>query len=210
MSVPVSNPTEIQLAFESFQKTRFYQWLDQILLGKYKWVILPITGLADAFVVVIPTEAVMAMYMMRHPHSRWWLHTIIVSVFAGFGYVLLSLIVASFGIDAVSWMTFVAGSEISNAVGQTITSHLLLFGITAGITSLFPMPATAYAITVGLLGAAWPPMFVGIVLGKCVRFGIFAYGAQRWGLQVLEYYLKHSTWMTVVIMALLLTYLVIQ
>lgn len=199
---------EIQQAFEDFQHTKFYKWLDGVLTGRFKHLILPITGLIDAFVVVLPTEAVVAMYMLRHPGAHWLYHTIVVSLFASIGYFLLALIVTLFGIDAVSWLAGLVGEELAQGVDRTITNNLILLGASAGITSFFPMPATAFAITVGLFGGALVPMAIGIFVGKCVRFGVFAYGAARWGKQAVDYYFTHANIISLVLVVFIVLYLV--
>jgi|GEM_PF-6853952 len=199
--------TEIQQMFEDFQETKFYKWLDRIIAGPYRWLILPITGLADAFVVVIPTEAVVAMYMLRNHKAIWWVQTAITSFFGAIGYVILALVVSFFGVDAVSWLGVITGEELATAIDSKLTEHLVLFATAAGITSIFPMPMTAFAVTAGLFGWSIPLLFVGAFMGKFVRFGIFAYGAKRWGLQALEYYMQHSLKISLVIVALILIYL---
>ncbi|MFW0871280.1 MAG: hypothetical protein ACKKL4_02395 [Patescibacteria group bacterium] len=199
--------SEIQKAFEDFQKTRFYAWLDGTLTGRFKWLILPITGLIDAFLVVLPTEAVVAMYMLRHPTASWWYHTIVVSFFASVGYFTLGLIVSLFGIDAISWLSGLIGSELAEGINYTITNNLILLGASAGITSFFPMPATAFSVTVGLLGGALIPMTIGIFMGKCVRFGIFAYGASRFGKDMVEYYFTHANLISLVLVVFIVLYL---
>jgi len=202
--------TDIQQMFEDFQETKFYKWLDKVIAGPYRWLILPITGLVDAFVIVIPTEAVIAMYMMRHPESRWWVHTAITAFFGGVGYIILAMVVAFFGVDAVSWLGVITGEELARAIDSKISENLILFAASAGITSVFPMPITGLAVIAGLFSWSLPMLFIGAFIGKFVRFGVFAYGAQKWGLQAIDYYMKHSVKISLVIIALILVYLFIQ
>lgn len=208
--VKENQKTEIQEMFEDFQKTRFYQWLDRVIGGPYRWVILPITGIVDAFVVVIPTEAVIAMYMIRNNKAIWWVQTAITAVFAGLGYVILALIVSFFGVDAVSYLGVITGEELAQAIDSKLAEHIVLFAAAAGITSFFPMPMTAFAVIAGLFGWSMPLLFIGGFIGKFVRFGIFAYGAKRWGLRALEYYMQHSVKISLVLVVLIVLYLFVR
>ena len=205
-----TQPNDIQKMFEEFQNTRFYQWLDGIITGRFRWLILPITGIVDAFVIVIPTELIIAMYMMRNSRAVWWIQTGITAVFAGLGYVILALIVSQFGIDAVSWLGVVTGEEIAQAVDDKLSEHIVLFAASAGITSIFPMPMTAFAVMAGLFGWPLALLFVGAFIGKFARFGIFAYGARRWGNDALHYYFTHANKMSLVLVVLIIMYLVIK
>lgn len=199
--------TEIQQMFEDFQKTKFYRWLDSILAGPYRWIILPITGIVDAFVVVIPTEAVVAMYIIRHNHAVWWWQTAITAFFAAIGYVILATIVALFGVDAVSYLGVITGDELAQAIDSKLSENIIIFAAAAGITSFFPMPMTAFAIVAGLFGWSLPLLFIGAFLGKFVRFGIFAYGAKYWGLKALEYYMQHSVKISLLLIVFIVIYL---
>lgn len=210
MSVRSTEKTDIEIAFQEFKKTRFYQWLDRIIAGPYRWLVLPVTGIIDAFVVIIPTELVVAMYMMRNQGAIWWVKTIWVTAFAALGYGLLAVIVKTFGIDAVGWLSHMVGDDIAGKVTITVTDYVWLFAATAGLTSVFPMPATAFAITVGLFDLSVVLLMIGTFVGKFGRFGIFAYGANRWGNQAVQYYFKHANTISIVVIILIVIYLVIQ
>lgn len=210
MSIRQQEHNDIEQMFNDFQQTRFYQWLDVVIAGPYRWMILPIIGIIDAFVVILPTELIIAMYMMRNQQSVWWVHTLITSIFAGVGYVILALIVSFFGIDAVSWLGLVTGDELAHTIDRTLSAHVALFAISAGVTSIFPMPMTAFAISAGLFSWSVPLLFIGAVTGKFFRFGIFAYGAKRWGQQALQYYFRNANWISVILVILIVLYLVIQ
>lgn len=210
MSIHPREQSDIEKAFEDFKQTRFYFWLDAIIGGRFRSLVLPIVGIIDAFLVVIPTELVVVMYMARNRTAVWWHQTTIVTFFAALGYGLLALIVASFGIDAISWLTPLLGDDIVHHVTNTMGEYVLLFAFAAGATSFFPMPATAFAVTSGLFAFAVLPMMVGVFLGKGIRFGIFAYGTQRWGSHIAQYYFRHANAISLVLIVLIVLYLVIQ
>ena len=210
MSIHPREKTDIEQAFDDFKETRFYHWLDSVIAGPFRFLVLPITGLVDAFLVVIPTELVVVMYMARNRDAVWWHQTIIVTLFAALGYGLLALIVASFGIDAISWLTPVLGDDLVTEVTDTMAQFVALFGFSAGATSFFPMPATAFAVTSGLFGFAIVPMMVGIFFGKAIRFGAFAYGTRRWGNSIAQYYFRHANAISLLLIVLIVLYLVIQ
>jgi len=197
---------DMQQAVKDFQETRFYQWCDSLLVGRFHWLILPITGFVDAFVIVLPTEAVLGMYLLRDKARSVIMHTLWVATFATLGYLTLTLLAtmlgASFAEGFVSWV----GEDISTQVDGILTSYVFVLAILSGITSIFPMPATAFAIVVGLTGAPIVPFAAGIFIGKAVRFGGVGYLTQRYGIQTFEYYTKHANTMTVVILSILAVY----
>ena len=208
MSIREHQQSEIQEMFEEFKQTRFYQWLDLVIAGPYRWLVLPTTGMIDAFVLVIPTELVVSMYMMRNQMAIWWQQTTIVTFFASLGYGLLAWIVSRFGVDALGVLSGVIGGEAATSVDETFATYTILLAASAGVTSFFPMPATAFAVTVGLFDLSIISLMLGTFIGKFGRFGIFAYGAGRWGNDVVAYYFRHANIISLVVIVLLIAYII--
>ncbi len=196
--------------FREFEKTAFYRWVDRVVTGPFRWLVLPITGLVDAFVLVLPTELVVVLYMMRNPHASWWIHTVITSLFAACGYVLIALIVTWWGLDAVAWMGFFTGEDFVHSFDQQFQDNLVLFAALAGFTSLVPMPTTAFAILAGLFSWSLPLLFLGACIGKCARFGVFAYSSKRWGGTLISLYLRHVNVISIALLSLIVLYLVLK
>ena len=199
--------TELQQAYQEFKQSRFYRWCDSILVGKYHWLILPLTGFIDAFVIILPTEAVLGMYLLRDKARSVLKHTLWVSLFATFGYVILALIASVFGEPFGVWFADVIGENLNARIDGLVSSYIIFLAITAGLTSVFPMPATAFAVVVGLTGAPILPFAIGTFVGKGIRFGLVGYVTQRYGAAAFDYYMKHVNVVSIVLVILVLVYL---
>ena len=203
-------PSTAEEVFRDFEKTAFYRWADGVIQGRFRWLILPCVGFLDAFVVILPTEFAIVLYMMRNRDAYWWWQSVVTTFFAGVGYVFIAFLVALFGIDAVAWLGVLTGQEIATSIDVQFRDHVLVFAIMAGATSFVPMPLTAFAVFAGLFGWSLPLLFVGACVGKFVRFGLFAYGTHKWGQQIITWYMRHANAVSLALLALLVLYLVLQ
>lgn len=142
-----------------------------------RWWYLPLVGAlaaADLFVMVIPMEAIIVASVMLLP-KRWLRVALVSSAGSSLGALALGAFVSEYGRD---WAESHFASSLQSSTWQDVAQFLQRYGEWAlGLMAFGPLPQQPAVILVALAGASVTWIFLSVLIGRGVKYTLFAWGA---------------------------------